>query len=200
MFAVEYGHMYLVEYLLTKLPLLLLNSGDAEGTTALMLAIMSEHTHNMKILELLLQARADTELLNGKNKSALLLACEAQNTQKVGMLFDYKVERNEKCLALLHGLAAETIRIRIKEEEVAAIEAYEKEKKERFFRERDGKVDLRFEDPTGKWILIEDKRSKQLFYYNTVSRLSQRKEPLDYIPDTTKPILRGTYGMHFYHF
>lgn len=198
MFAVEYGHSYLVEFLLSKQPALHINAADAEGNTALMLAVIGG-SNRLGILKLLLEARADTALYNSKKKTALHLACEMQNVDQVNLLFDYQVERSEASLSLLEGSAARAIKERIAEEERQTQQAYEKAIKEKIARERDGMVDLRNDDPTGKWILLNDKRGTGLFYYNTVSRVSQRKVPLDYVPDPTKPIKDVTYGMHFYH-
>ena len=198
MFAVEYGHFYFVEFLLTKLSALHVNAADAEGNTALMLAVIAG-SKRLSIMKLLLEAKVDMAMYNSKKKTALHLACENQNVEQVNMLFDFNVERSEAALALLEGSAAQTIKERIEEEERQAKLAYERALKEKIARERDGLVDLRNDDPTGKWILLNDKRGTGLFYYNTVSRVCQKKVPLDYAPDPTKPIKDVTFGMHFYH-
>ena len=198
MFAVEYGHLYFVEFLLTKLSVLHVNAANAEGNTALMLAVIGGSSR-LSIMKVLLEAKVDTAMYNSKKKTALHLACENQNVDQVNLLFDFNVERSEAALSLLKGSAAQVIKDRIEEEERQAQLAVERAIKEKIARERDGMVDLRNDDPTGKWILLNDKRGTGLFYYNTVSRISQRKVPLDYIPDPTKPIKDATFGMHFYH-
>jgi hypothetical protein len=197
MFAVEYAHMGMVEFLLSR-PTLHLNAQDAEGSSALILAITIGQK-GLEILQLLLTNKADAELVNAKGKCALQLACEAQNMEQVGVLFDHNVTRREDCLALLEGNALQVVRGRMKEEERQVVEAYERQLREAAVRERDGLVDLRGEDPRGRWILFNDKRGTGQFYYNSISRESRRKQPLDYVADPTKPVRDVTMGMHFYH-
>jgi hypothetical protein len=199
MFAVEYGHKYFVEFLVSKLPALRLDATDAAGNTALILAVLSG-SPGMAILRVLLEAKADTEVSNSKKKTALHVACEAQSVEQVNLLFDFKVERTEACLNLLEGGAARAIMTRIDDEERQAVLDLERQQKEAVLRARDGMVDLRHDDPTGRWVLLNDKRGTGQFYYNTVSRASQRKVPIDYAPDPLRPVRDVTYGMHFYHF
>lgn len=197
MFAVEFLHLNLVEYLLTKAPLLHLNAADADGNTAVILAVLAG-VKGIPILRRLLEAKADAEMADRRKRTALYIACEQQNVEVVNALFDYEVVRNASCLALLQSANYALVQERIIEEERLKERELMRLQREREVRARDGIVDLRNEDPRGKWVLLNDKRKTGLFYYNTVSRVSQRKEPVDYIADPTKPIRDVTFGMHFY--
>lgn len=53
--------------------------------------------------------------------------------------------------------------------------------------------------PYGAWVEYIDKRTHQSFYYNTVSRNSQRDKPKDFKPDKNRVIKEVIYGMSFYH-
>lgn len=53
--------------------------------------------------------------------------------------------------------------------------------------------------PFGQWVEYIDKKNHQPFYYNTVSRVSQREKPRDFKPDKTRLVKSVVYGMSFYH-
>ena len=53
--------------------------------------------------------------------------------------------------------------------------------------------------PFGQWVDYLDKRDGTVFYYNRVSRASQRDKPKDFIKDKKRIVKETTFGHAFYH-
>ena len=53
--------------------------------------------------------------------------------------------------------------------------------------------------PYGQWVEYVDKRDNSIFYYNRVSRQSQKDKPKDFIKDKKRVIKESTFGHAFYH-
>eukprot|EP01034_Spumella_vulgaris_P029748 gene29748-36843_t len=82
---------------------------------------------------------------------------------------------------------------------------HEKAEKAREAREKAGFLDnVRqgggvAKSPWGAWVEYIDKKTHTSFYYNTVTRNSQREKPKDFKPDKKRVIKQVIYGMSFYH-
>jgi len=89
--ACQYNHLNVVEFLCEHHPKTVgVNSRNAEGNTALFIAIENE---NVDICECLLAYEADVNMVNYAKKTPLKLACKAQNTEIAHMLLDFKCQR-----------------------------------------------------------------------------------------------------------
>jgi hypothetical protein len=202
------------------------NDYDAEGTTALLLAMeQGDNGNGLAMMELLLRNGADPNLIPSISKSSvgnsagaasislpassrdpLHVACEANSLRQVMLLLDHKVQRKGAELVLLKGAVADAVRQRLKNEEAAAKAEYDRLEKERELSAITGAAmsggrmhGYKNKSPWGQWVEYRDKRDGNPFYYNLVTRHSQRDKPTDYTPDAAKVPKDATFGMHFYH-
>jgi hypothetical protein len=209
---VEYNHISTVEALL-KTGKVNINDYDSEGATPLLLTMEKKSAEGIKLMELVLRGGADPNLApvvgrvgTQSSREPFHIACEANNLQQVMLLMDFKVQRKGIDLALLTGAVAEAVNKRIKAEEKAAKAEYDRLEKERETLTLTGGSSAvttihgyKSKSPWGQWIEYRDKRDGSPFYYNLVTRNSQREKPPDFTPDPNRPVKDATFGMHFYH-
>jgi len=202
MFAIEFLHDDLIEFLAAE-PHMEINAVDADGITALLLA-MEHNEEGLAAVECLCRAGADVNLMNHRKKTPLHLACANQNLPQVNLLLDFKCQRRNSALDLLQGEAKTSIENRILAEERAVKEEAARLEKERKLLALEGQIDTsafgyKNKSPYGQWVEYIDKRDQTSFYYNKVSRLSQKDKPKDFKPDKKRVVKETTFGHAFYH-
>ena len=126
----------------------------------------------------------------------LVEACSLNSLDMVNLLMDHHVERDMAAFELLRGQVAVMIRQRLK------MEAGEDE-------EEEGRPAKQKASGVGAWVVYKEvkpgKKKKKagqrdpVFYYNTVTRVSVRLKPPDYVHDPLHIPKKAMYGMHFYH-
>lgn len=202
MFAVEFDHESLVLWLCaqSKKLGLRLDATDAEGYSALILAVQKGES-GFEMAKTLLQFGCDPNILTLRRKTALKIACQAQNVPLVNLLFDHKVQRRLSAVNLLRDEALTKIQARMLDDEIK-----EKEEAERLEREQEAKDRLamqkgggRLKNPFEAWVEYRDKVSKRPFYYNTVTRKSTFDKPREFKPNKKRVVKDVIFGMSFYH-
>jgi len=201
MFAVEFGHENLVFWFATKAKTLGINldTTDSEGYTALILAI-EENENGLEMVKILLQNGCDPNIQTLRRKTALKIACQAQNLTVVNILLDYSVQRRNSAFNLLKEDNFAKLQARMNEDERRIQEELEKAEREK--EEKDRFVvneKAQRKNPTEAWVEYRDKRSKKPFFYNTVTRKSTFDKPKLFRPDHKRIIKEATFGMSFYH-
>ena len=189
--ACKNNYLPVVEWLVENTNLNV-NARNAEGNTALFIAVMQE---NVDICECLLAYDADVNSENYAKKTPLKLGCSQQNTALVHMLLDFKAQRRKSAFDLLEGDALTDILKRLAQDDKDAKAAAEAQMKGK----NRGVVRGAGMSSYGAWVPYLDKKKNELFYYNKVSREAQWEVPVDYEKDITYVVRRATYGMNFYH-
>ena len=126
------------------------------------------------------------------------------------MLLNYGCVPEPAPLLLLDTATSKDINDRIHaEEKKQELEAARLEKEKRALLEDGieggtGNIgNIRSKNPHGQWVEYNDKRNKSavptVFYYNIVSRVTQREKPRDFKPNKNRITPEATFGMHFYH-
>lgn len=198
MYAVEYLNEGCVEAL-TFDKKLSVNAGDVEGVTALIIA-MEKGNEALKIASILLTAGADPNSETNKKKSPMTIACKTQNIQQIHLLLDNKAKRRGSWFALLTGDAAKSVEDRMKAEDREAQElAAQEEARQKANKELTQATGYRNKSPWGAWVEYNDKRDGGVFYYNPVTRKSQKSKPPDFRPNPKRLVKDATFGMSFYH-
>jgi ankyrin repeat protein len=198
-FAVEFGHTDAVKLLLARDAMV--NAPDREGITPLLCAC---EAGSFEMAKLLLEHDADVTVISSKGKTTLKLACEHNNEDLVNLLLDHKVKRRGSAFSLLQNDVYERISqrlIREEEEARAAAKAAEEEAKRQAAVTAEVNLVTRgysHRSPYGQWVPYKDKRTKKVFFYNKVSRVSQWDRPPDYVHDATYLKKEATFGMSFY--
>lgn len=206
LFAVEFAHLEAVQIFLEH-PDIQIDKANADGCTPLILAVeQGSAGSNMDIINALLEKGADTNVLTLKQKTALKLACGAQNVEIVNALFDHNVQRRPSALELLTGdaLVAINHRIAVESAEAKRLAALAAAKDSEDMASVTAIPGYRQRSPWGAWVQYHDKKGRGVFYYNTVTRVSQWERPQDYIPNKDLGKIKGikkvaTFGMSFYH-
>ena len=202
MYAVELMHVAVVKYLANHHEMEL-NIPDADGMTPLLLA-MELGPEGLPIMEILLDAGSDVNLMNHRKKTPLHIACMNQSHEQAMILLDKKAQRRQSAIDLLEGIAKEVVVGRIEREDqeaAAAIAALEAERKRL---EAEGltvkhNTGYKNKSPFGQWVDYIDKKDGSTFYYNKVSRLTARDKPKDFVKDKKRIVQEKSYGHHFYH-
>ncbi len=176
---------------------------SSAGQTALLLA-MEHGDEGVNIIEALCDAGADINQMNFRKKTPLHIACMNQNHVQAMMLLGKKAQRRNSAFALLTGVAEEVVMGRIRDEDAAAQEALEELERKRKKAEAEGQVvqhnlGYKNQSPFGMWVDYIDKRDNTIFYYNRVSRISQRDKPKDFTKDKKRIVKETTFGHAFYH-
>ena len=140
MFAVEFDRDEILDCLLGRLDLHL-NAADTDGYTALIMAVEKSGSNGMLSAEMLLKTKADPNLLTARRKTALKIACLAQDVPMVNLLMNNEVNRRPSAFNLLKDIAHEKIMLRIEQEEKRARDLAEKAEKERQRKAMQGIVD-----------------------------------------------------------
>jgi hypothetical protein len=155
---------------------------------------------------LLLRAGADPNALTLRRKTALKIACQAQNLNQVNLLLDFKAQRRQSAFGLLRDAALATVTKRLEEDERKQREDEEKAEAERERLEKSGlyeasKLTAANGQRTayGAWVEYREKKSGKSFYYNTVSRKSVWHKPKDFKPDKSRLVKEVIFGLNFYH-
>lgn len=208
MFAVEQQNDHAVKYLANYIPLAdgeenELNAADADGQTALLYA-MDLGDDGLNIVEILVNAGADINIMNFKKKTPLHIACLKQSTKQVLMLLALNCQRRNSAFDLLEGGAKEMIMGKLEAEDKKAREELEAQEKKRAKQAMEGGViandwGYKNKSPYGQWVEYIEKRDNSIFYYNKVSRQSQKDKPKDFVKDKKKVIKESTFGHAFYH-
>lgn len=200
MYAVDFEQESLVIWLALQAKTLkvALDTVDVDGCSALILAV-EKGEDGLKMATALLDAGADPNIITLKRKSALKIACAAQNLNIVNALLDHSVLRRKSAFNLLRDDAFNKVQSRIAEEEQREAEALKKAAKEEEQMARTGMSTQRHKKIFEAWVEYRDKKSKKAFYYNTVTRKSQYDKPKDFKPDRNHLVKDVTYGMSFYH-
>jgi hypothetical protein len=237
MYAVEYQHHKVVTNLLAH-PKMKINVADGEGTTALMIAVqvaldvnppppeptedqlkdpayvppVLEHiddTEEVELVETLLKAGADSDSMNHRKRTCLIMVCERSHRALLHLMLNYNAIPDPAVLGLLTGAVLKEIDDRIHaEERKAEAEAarLEREKRELLEDGLEGTAGIgyiRSKNPHGQWVEYNDKRAKPgsgaVFYYNKVSRICQRDKPRNFKPIKNRIVTDAIFGMHFYH-
>jgi len=201
MFAVEFNHENLVFWFASKAKALGLNldATDAEGYSALILAV-EKNDDGFELAKVLLQNGCDPNIQTLRRKTALKIACQAQNVAVVNTLLDFGVQRRNSAFNLLKDDNLAKVQSRINEDERRMQEELEKAEKEKEERERLA-INEKFQrkNQSEAWVEYRDKKTKKPFYYNTVSRKSTFDKPKQFRPDRKRVIKEVTFGMSFYH-
>ena len=90
MYAVEFQHFETVEFLLNQNNIHV-NAADVNGVTALLLAVETGGDVGFDMAALLIKRGADVNAKTLRKKTALKIACAAQDVKMVNLLLDYKV-------------------------------------------------------------------------------------------------------------
>lgn len=204
MYAVEMDHEPLVTWLASQSAKfnLRLDATDAEGATALILAIEKQTEIGAAMAKSLLINGADPNVITLRRKTALKIACQAQNVEQVNMLLDHHVIRRKSAFNLLKDEAAKTIETRLSEDEKKLQQEAERMQKEAEIQEKltmQSKSGVFHRNPFESWVEYRDKKTKKPFYYNTVTRKSTFDKPREFKPDKNRLIKDATFGMSFYH-
>jgi len=202
MFAVEQNHTTTVKYL-SSVENNELNAIDADGQSALLMA-MELGEGGLEIIEILVEAGADVNVMNHRKKNPLHIACLKQSQKQVLMLLALNCQRRDSAFNLLEGAAKAFIMGKLEDEERQAREELEKIEHARKKNAAEGaelQNDWGYKDksPYGQWVEYADKRDDSIFYYNRVSRQSQKDKPKDFIKDKKRIIKESTFGHAFYH-
>lgn len=202
MFAVEQCHTTCVRFL-ANIEDNELNAVDADGQSALLMA-MELGEDGLEIIEILVEAGADINVMNHKKKTPLHIACLGQNQKQVLMLLALNCQRRDSAFNLLEGTAKEMIMGKLEEEDRKAKEEIDRLEHARKKNEEEGAAmqndwGYKNKSPYGQWVEYVDKRDNSIFYYNRVSRQSQKDKPKDFIKDKKRVIKESTFGHAFYH-
>jgi hypothetical protein len=196
MMACSRGHLKVCKLLLAE------NDGesadleatDAQGDTALMFAIRRGHFLTVQLLVEVYGANVNVE--NFSKGKPLMGACTLNDLAMVNLLLDFGVERDPAAFELLRGQVAILIRKRLEMEAGEDDDGTGKQAKVR---------------GTGRgcWVAFKEKKPgkkktkkgtrEPVFYYNTVTRVTVRKQPEDYKRDMLHIPKKAMLGMHFYH-
>ena len=187
-----YNRLAIAEHLITETGVTI-NARNVNGDTPLFVAVRNQ---NLDIVECLLAYDADVNDVNYEKLTPLKIACKSQNVSMTHMLLDFKVQRRKSAFDLLEGPAHKEIMRRLEDDEREAREAAEAQMKGK---NRGTVTGGGMTSSYGAWTPFLDKKSKEVFYYNKVSRECQWEEPKDYTKDITYVMKRSTFGMHFYH-
>ncbi len=180
-----------------------LNAADADGQTALLIA-MDQGDDALEMIETLVEAGADINMMNHKKKTPLHMACLNQSIKQVSMLLALKCQRRDSAFKLLEGTAKDVIMAKLEDEDKAALEEMERQELAKRKAAEEGEelshsFGYKNKSPYGQWVEYVDKRDSSIFYYNKVSRSSQKDKPKDFIKDKTRIIKESTFGHAFYH-
>lgn len=202
LFAVEFGHLETVIILLDQ-PDIQIDKANADGYTPLIMAV-EQGSASMDVIRALLEKGADVNSLTLKQKTALKYACGAQEADIVHALFDHNVQRRPSALELLKGEALESINRRIERENAEARRLAALAESHDTHSSVTSIPGYRKRSPWGAWVQYHDKRGRGIFYYNTVTRVSQWERPQDYVANKDIGKIKGvkkvaTFGMSFYH-
>eukprot|EP01039_Chlorochromonas_danica_P010314 gene10314-11414_t len=182
----------------TSTPPLELNAVDMEGYSALILAV-EKGENGYTMAKTLLQHGADPNILTIKRKSALKIACHSQTLTIVNLLLDYHVLRRKSAFNLLQDEGFNKIQTRLTEEDRKEEEAMKKAIQQEVQQSHQSGSTLRKKKAFEAWVEYRDKKTKKVFYYNTVTRKSQWEKPFGYLPDKNWLVRDVTFGMSFYH-
>jgi len=202
MFAVEQNHTTCVKFL-AGWDHNELNAVDADGQSALLMA-MELGDDGLEIIEVLVECGADVNVMNHKKKTPLHIACQKQAIKQILMLLALNCQRRDSAFNLLEGAPKAFILGKLEDEERLAREEIEKIEHARKKNAEEG-ADLtndwgyKNKSPYGQWVEYVDKRDNSIFYYNRVSRQSQKDKPKDFIKDKKRIIKESTFGHAFYH-
>ena len=172
---------------------------DSQGDTALLLAIRRGCFPVVKLL--IEDFEADVNVENFAKDKPLMAACNINSLEIVNLLLDYGVERDPAAFELLRGTVAAMIRKRL---EIESGDEAERRRNEKPARSSVGCWVLYHEKPPGANALVQKKRKRKklkqkVFYYNYISRISQRAMPEDYEVGRLHIPKEATFGMHFYN-
>lgn len=198
MYAVEFDHEPLVFWFAenSKKLGLQLDTTDADGYTALILAV-EKGTEGHNMAKALVQKGSDPNVLTLRRKTALKIACAAQDIKMVNLLLDYNVQRRNSAFCLLKEDLFAAVQARIVEEEKKLEEEKNQNSNNNGSFQKEGGT--RRKNPFEAWIEYRDKRTKKPFYYNTVTRKSTFDKPKDFKIDKKRIIKEAMFGMSFYH-
>lgn len=140
MYAVEYHHEGLV-IILCNYTGVQLDIADNDGATAFIQAIEMKTEDSLLLSKILLQAGADPNVLTNRRKTALKIACNAQDMEKVDLLLEFKVTRRRSAFQLLNEELLAKINKRLEDDERKANEEMEKLHKEMEAKEKAGYMD-----------------------------------------------------------
>ena len=202
MFAVEAGHALCVKFL-ANYEDNELNATDADGQTALLMA-MEMGDDGIGMIESLVDAGADINMMNHKKKTPLHIACTNQSQKQVFMLLELNCQRRDSAFNLLEGTPRDAVYDRLEEEDKKAQAELERQDMARRKAAEEGEelshsFGYKNKSPYGQWVEYIDKRDQSIFYYNKVSRASQKDKPKDFIKDKTRMVKESTFGHSFYH-
>lgn len=195
--AVEKINEPLVKMLLTSKDIGI-DAADSERCSALISA-MEKGEDALVIAEALLKAGADPNHETFKRKCPLSIAVKNENLNQIHLLLDYKARRRGDLFDLLKGEAKKSVEKRLLAEEKAERDAADAADAARNAKKGMVQQGYRNRSPWGAWVEIVDKQDKGVFYYNPVSRKSQKEKPPDFKVDKKRKVKEATFGMHFYH-
>ena len=132
------------------------------------------------------------------------IACLNQSQKQVFMLLELQCQRRDSAFNLLEGHARDAVFGRLEEEDRKAREEIERQDMARRKAAEEGEelthsFGYKNKSPYGQWVEYIDKRDNSIFYYNKVSRASQKDKPKDFIKDKTRVVKESTFGHAFYH-
>ena len=202
MYAVELNHPGVVKMLASNVEVEI-NQMDVDGLTPLLIA-MELGEDGLPLIEILVDCGADINMMNNRKKTPLHIACMNQNVEQVHLLLDKKANRRPSAFNLLEGVAKDNINQRIEREDAeaqAALEALQAEQKRLEEEGMTVKHDHGYKNksPFGQWVDYIDKRDNMVFYYNKVTRQSQKIKPKDFVKDKKRIVRETTFGHSFYH-
>ena len=156
---------------------------------------------------MLLRSGADPNALTLRRKTALKIACSAQNVEQVSLLLDFKVQRRNSAFNLLKDEALVTVTKRLEdderrlrlEEEQAAEERERLEKSGLYEASKSGGGVGANRSAYGSWVEYREKKTGKPFFYNTVTRKSVWNKPKDFKPNKGKLVKEVIFGLSFYH-
>ena len=141
MFAVEFNRDEILEFLLSHEEIYI-DAADTDGYTPLIMAVEKSGEEGMLCADMLMRNKADPNLATSRRKTALKIACAAQDVPMVNLLMNYEVQRRPSALAMLSGDASEKIMKRIATEEKRIKEEADKAEKARIKKALEGIEDL----------------------------------------------------------
>ena len=190
MIASQFRHAHVVEFLVdtTQVPL---EAKNLQGETALHYAVTSEA---LDVVEILCQFGANPDAISYNDETPFFRACQLNNAAIVNVLLDYHAEKNDKALDLLTGDAKDIVLQKI------LLDKQRQQQQQHDVAKTIPSLPSRHpRSSLGHWVPYRDKQGRGIFYYNTVSRLSQFDVPPDYKKDPCYVIKDATFGLHFYH-
>ena len=200
MAACEFRHSQVADLLLTETNISL-ESKNVDGETAMLYASASG---SLELVELLCEFGANVNAESYAKDTPLKRACRANNGPVVDTLLTFRATRQTAAFDLLNDDLKAHVLKRLEEESDEKKRQFEANKRAKALAgdgndTKSAGRNAGENSDVGAWRPYRDKLGRGIFFYNSVSRVSQFATPDDYEKDRSYIMKDATFGMHFYH-